>query len=179
VTALLWSRGSPPPMAPCQLGADIPVVGCYVPDRHGPDGGPLVCVPLSARDATMQLPACGPYLPPGAQGSAMPPCQLGAGIPIGGCYAPGSTAPDGSPLVCVLAAAEGRPQPPVCGPYLPPGAQTGAPSCQVGVQIPVGGCDIPGTQGQGPNGGSISCPPPGALPSGLPPPAECRPYYSP
>jgi len=120
VTALLWSRGSPPPIGPCQLGTDIPVVGCYVAGSTGPDGKPLMCVPANGRP---QPPACGPYLPPGAQGSQPQAsrCELGTDVPVGGCYVPGSTGPDGSPLVCVpLAARDVTAQPPVCRPYLVP-----------------------------------------------------------
>ena len=117
VTALLWSRGSPPPVGPCQLGSDIPVVGCYVTGITGPDGNPLMCVPASDRQ---QPPACAPYLPPGSVKS-VPPCQIDAAVPVDGCYVKGSSGPDGSPLVCVpLAARELKLQPPVCGPYLVP-----------------------------------------------------------
>jgi len=117
VTAVLWSRGSPPPVGPCQLGSDIPVVGCYVAGSTGPDGKPLMCVPVRDRQ---QPPACGPYLPPDTL-KGVPPCQFDAAVPVDGCYVKGSSGPDGSPLVCVpLAARELKLQPPVCGPYLVP-----------------------------------------------------------
>jgi len=118
VTALLWSRGSPAPMAPCQLGADIPAVGCYVPGTTAPDGSAIVCVPGNGRP---QPPVCDPYLPPGAQGSSGPPCQLGADVPIGGCIVLGSQGPNGTPLGCVpLTTRDLTAQPPVCRPYLVP-----------------------------------------------------------
>ena len=70
VVPLEWSRGGgggggpPGPMPACQLGADVPVGGCYVPGSQGPDGGPLSCVPLIARAITEQPPVCRPYLVP-------------------------------------------------------------------------------------------------------------------
>jgi len=118
VTALLWSRGSPAAIAPCQLGTDVPMVGCYAPGSSGPDGSPLMCVPATGQP---QPPACGPYLhlAPDAPTSRGPACQVGVDVPVGGCYVPGSSGPDGSPLVCVpLTAREAALQPPVCGPYL-------------------------------------------------------------
>jgi len=72
VVPLAWSRGGgggggggpPGPLPACQLGADVPVGGCYVPGSQGPDGGPLGCVPLTARDVAAQPPVCRPYLVP-------------------------------------------------------------------------------------------------------------------
>ena len=71
VTTLEWSRGgggggggAAGPMPACQLGADVPVGGCYVPGSTGPDGSPLGCVPLAARDIAAQPPVCRPYLVP-------------------------------------------------------------------------------------------------------------------
>jgi hypothetical protein len=67
VVPLGWSRGGggpPGPIPPCQLGADVPVGGCYVPGSQGPDGGPLHCAPLTALEVAAQPPVCRPYLVP-------------------------------------------------------------------------------------------------------------------
>jgi len=54
----------------------------------------------------------------GGGAGTMPACQLGAAVPPGGCYVPGSSGPDGKPLGCAPPAAMPIDrQPPVCAPY--------------------------------------------------------------
>ncbi|OLC56221.1 MAG: hypothetical protein AUH85_07255 [Chloroflexi bacterium 13_1_40CM_4_68_4] len=68
------------------------------------NGAATEVVPLSARA--------------GGGGAARPACQLGVEVPLGGCYVPGSSGPDGNPLSCVpLAAMPIDRQPPACAPY--------------------------------------------------------------